>query len=473
LHDGIIEASARAHECRFCGGKPVQVRVISTAAGDEAGATNAISRRGLIRNAGIMAAALASKPAWGRILGANDRINVAVIGLGARGSDHLDLLKQHIANKPDVEVVALCDVYQKRIGLASAKFPNAKTYVHHQELLQRSDVDAVFVATPDHWHAPITLEAMEGGKDVYVEKPMTHTVEEGKIVAHRARELKRVVQVGVQGLSWNRWHKIREIVHSGMIGQVVEVEGTYSRNAPGGDWNEGPWWSIDPAAGPDATGDNHIDWKQWLGQAPQREFDADRFFRFRKYWDYSGGIATDLHYHVIAPFHMAVANEFPTRVVGMGGLWVYTDQREVPDTFLTASDFPGKWSMTVQSSQVNENGPRMVIRGTKATINLSDEWEGPPSRQYDYADIIPESPFAEEFAKKYGQSELRIDGVGNEGDLKHVDNFFDCMRSRQLPNCNADIGFKVLISTDLSVRSYRQGKMYYFDAEQEKVVEKS
>ena len=434
--------------------------------------TDSLSRRGMLQRVGAITTSLAARPAWGRVLGANDRINVAVIGLGARGTDHMDLLKQHRENKADIEVVALCDVYEKRVRMASAKFPGAKTYTHHEDLLQRSDIDAVFIATPDHWHAPITLAALDSGKDVYVEKPMTHTVEEGKAVAHRARDLKRIVQVGVQGLSWRRWHKMHEIIQSGMIGQVVEVEGTYSRNAPGGDWNGGPFWSIDPAAGPNASGDNHIDWKQWLGSAPQMDFNADRFFRFRKYWDYSGGIATDLHYHVVAPFYRAVANEFPTRVVGMGGKWVYNDGREVPDTFLTAADYPSKWSLTVQSSQVNENGPRTVIRGTKATINLSDEWEGPPSRQYDYADIVPESPFAAEFAKKYQQSELRIDNVGNEGDLKHFDNFFDCVRSRQQPNCNADLGFKALVATDLSVRSYRNGRMYYFDAEQEKVVER-
>ena len=434
--------------------------------------TDSLSRRGMLQRVGAITTSLAARPAWGRVLGANDRINVAVIGLGARGTDHMDLLKQHRENKADIEVVALCDVYEKRVRMASAKFPGAKTYTHHEDLLQRSDIDAVFIATPDHWHAPITLAALDSGKDVYVEKPMTHTVEEGKAVAHRARDLKRIVQVGVQGLSWRRWHKMHEIIQSGMIGQVVEVEGTYSRNAPGGDWNGGSFWSIDPAAGPNASGDNHIDWKQWLGSAPQMDFNADRFFRFRKYWDYSGGIATDLHYHVVAPFYRAVANEFPTRVVGMGGKWVYNDGREVPDTFLTAADYPSKWSLTVQSSQVNENGPRTVIRGTKATINLSDEWEGPPSRQYDYADIVPESPFAAEFAKKYQQSELRIDNVGNEGDLKHFDNFFDCVRSRQQPNCNADLGFKALVATDLSVRSYRNGRMYYFDAEQEKVVER-
>ena len=431
------------------------------------------SRRSFLKNTGIAVAALAARPAWPKVIGANDRINVAVIGLGARGSEHLNLLLEHRANKPDIEIVALCDVYQKRLSMASKKAPGAKTYVHHQEVLQRSDIDAIFTATPDHWHAPITLAAMESGKDVYVEKPMTHTVEEGKVVAHRAKELKRVVQVGVQGLSWNRWPKVREIIRSGMIGQVVEVEGTYSRNAPGGDWNSGEFWSIDPAAGPDAAGDEHIDWEQWIGSAPHRSFDADRFFRFRKYWDYSGGIATDLHYHVVAPLTMAVAEEFPTRVSGMGGKWVYDDKREVPDTFLTAADYPSKWSLTVESSQVNENGPRTMIRGTKATIHLSDEWEGPPSRQYSYADIIPESSYVDDFVKQNHDSMVRIDGVGNEGDLKHVDNFLDCVRTRKQPNCHADLGYKTLIATDLSVRSYRNGKMYYFDSEKEVVTEKT
>jgi predicted dehydrogenase len=447
------------------------MRFHSGPSADDKTTPGSVSRREFLRNTGLMTAALASRPAWSNIIGANDRINVAVIGLGARGSEHLNLLLEHRANKPDIEIVALCDVYQKRLNMASRKAPGAKTYVHHQEILQRTDIDAIFTATPDHWHAPITLAAMESGKDVYVEKPMTHTVEQGKVVAHRARELKRVVQVGVQGLSWNRWHKIREIIQSGMIGQVIEVEGTYSRNAPGGDWNSGEWWSIDPAAGPNAAGEEHIDWEQWIGDAPHRAFDADRFFRFRKYWDYSGGIATDLHYHVVAPFNLAVADEFPTRVSGMGGQWVYNDGREVPDTFLTAADYPGKWSLTVQSAQVNENGPATMIRGTKATIHLSDEWEGPPSRQYTYADIVPESPYVEEFAKKYHDSIVRIDGVGNEGDLKHFDNFLDCVRTRQQPNCHADLGYRTLIATDLSVRSYRNGKMYYFDPDKEVVVE--
>lgn len=411
----------------------------------------------------MMAAASA-----GRVLGANDRINIGVVGLGGRGNWLLDLVLKHRAARADVEVVALAEVYQKRLGDALEKVPGARGYVHHQELLGRSDVDAVFIATPDHWHAPITLEALARGKDVYVEKPMTHTVEEAAKVAKKVKETGRVLQVGVQGTSWSRWHKIRDMVAAGTLGHVVAVQGTYSRNDPDGDWN----WPIDAGAGPEAKGEKHIDWKQWLGPATERAFDADRFFRFRKYWDYSGGIATDLHYHIVAPFHVALENEHPVRVAGMGGLWVYKDGREVPDTFLTAADYPGKYSMTVQSSQVNSIGPVMLLRGTKATLHLGDEWEGPKGRDVETGTLVAEPPFAKEFAAKHGAEQVVIEGVGNEGDLKHVDNFLECVRSRKQPNCHADLGWKVMTAIDLSVRSYRDGKMFYYDAQRERVLDR-
>jgi predicted dehydrogenase len=415
-----------------------------------------LTRRNFVHGVAGVSAALATR---GRILGANDRINAAVIGLGGRGSNLLDMALRRAGEKNDVTVAALCDVYQARLSRAAEKAPDAKQYTHHQELLGRKDIDAVLIATPDHWHAPITLMALDHGCDVYCEKPMTHTTEEAAQVAAKARETKRVMQVGVQALSWARWHKIRDLIQAGMIGKVVAMQGTYSRNNPDGDWN----WPIDPGAGPDAAGDSHIDWQQWLGTAPQHPFDADRFFRFRKYWDYSGGIATDLHYHIVAPFHLAVENEHPVRVSGMGGLWVYNDGREVPDTFMTAADYPGKYSMLVQSSQVNEIGPQMRIRGTHATIHLGDEWEGPQGRTTSTARIVPETPFLEEFHKKWGQDEILIDHVGNEGDQKHMENFFDCVRSRQQPNCPPDLGHKVMTSIALSVRSYRENRMFVVD----------
>jgi predicted dehydrogenase len=415
-----------------------------------------ITRRNFINSAAGVSAALATR---GRILGANDRINTAIIGLGARGSYHLQMALHRAAEKNDITVVALCDVYQARLTKAAKKAPEAKQYTHHEELLDRKDIDAVMIATPDHWHAPITMMALDAGRDVYCEKPVTHTLEEAAKVSAKVRDSKRVMQVGVQALSWNRWHKIREIVHDGTIGQVVAVQGTYSRNDPKGDWN----WPIDPGAGPDAAGDLHIDWKQWLGPAPQRPFDADRFFRFRKYWDYSGGIATDLHYHIVAPFHLALENDHPFRVSGGGGLWVYNDGREVPDTFLTAADYPGKYNLMVQSSQVNEMGPLMMLRGTHATIHLGDEWEGPQGRNTSIARIVPETPYRDEFKKKWGKDEIVVENVGNEGDQKHVDNFFDCVRSRQQPTCPADMGYKVMTAIDLSVRSYRENKTFTVD----------
>src|SRR5450755_3531214 len=259
-------------------------------------ANSAATRRDFLKCSLAGAGVLAS----GRAMGANDRINVGVIGLGGRGSYLLDMVLHRVAEKSDVQVAALCDPYQARLNKAAAKVPGAKTYAHHQELLQHPGLNAVTIATPDHWHAPIALAALDRGLEVYCEKPMTHTLEEARVVRDRVREKNRIMQVGVQALSWDRWHKIRDVVQAGTLGKVVAVQGTYSRNNQSGDWN----WKIDPAAGPDGKDDLHIDWKQWLGNAPERPFDADRFFRFRKYWDYSGGIATDLHYHIVAPFHL-------------------------------------------------------------------------------------------------------------------------------------------------------------------------
>lgn len=425
-------------------------------------ANSAATRRDFLKCSLAGAGVLAS----GRAMGANDRINVGMIGLGGRGSYLFDMVLHRVAEKSDVQVAALCDPYQARLSKAATKVPAAKTYTHHQELLAHPGLNAVVIATPDHWHAPITLAALDRGLEVYCEKPMTHTLEEARVVRDRVREKNRIMQVGVQALSWDRWHKIRDVVQAGTLGKVVAVQGTYSRNNQSGDWN----WKIDPAAGPDGKDDLHIDWKQWLGNAPERPFDADRFFRFRKYWDYSGGIATDLHYHIVAPFHLALENEHPSRISGMGGLWVYNDGRETPDTFLTAADYPGKYSLMVQSSQVNEIGPTMMIRGTHATMHLGDEWEGPQGRNVNTARVVPETPFRREFRSKWSKDELVLEGVGNEGDQKHVDNFFDCIRTRQKPNCDADLGYKVMTAIDLSVRSYRQSKVFLFDPRAERIT---
>ena len=246
-----------------------------------------ITRREFLDTMAVGAAGLAvgsTAKSYAQILGANDRLNFAVIGLHSRGYAHLSALA---ANSKTSRIAWICDVEsnfmdkfgaeaQKELGYAP------KTEGDFRRILERKDIDAISIATPDHWHAPIALAAIAAGKDVYLEKPMTHTLDEARQVFERARDSKRIVQVGVQGTSWTRWHKVREMVESGMLGQVVAAQGTYSRNNPDGDWN----WDIDPEAGPQGKGDNYIDWQQWIGAAPGRAFDADRFFRFRKYWDY-------------------------------------------------------------------------------------------------------------------------------------------------------------------------------------------
>ncbi|MBI1387748.1 MAG: gfo/Idh/MocA family oxidoreductase [bacterium] len=416
------------------------------------------ARRAFLQSAAVSIAAVSAD----RVLGANDRLQAGFIGLGGRGSWLHRMVMRRAEEHNDVAIVALCDVYARRLAQAKERTPEAQTYVHHPELLRREGLDVVFIATPDHWHAPITLAAMQQGLDVYCEKPMTHTWEEARQVVHAAQKQKRILQIGVQALSWTKWHKAKELVDQGMVGKVVCCQGTYSRNAPGGDWN----WPIDPAAGPDGKGDDYIDWKHWLGSAPAHKFDPDRFFRFRKYWDYSGGIATDLHYHTVAPFHLAVKNEHPSRVAGMGGIWIHNDGRETPDTFLTAADYPTKWSLTVQSSQANAVGPRTLIRGEKATLYCGADWEG---ESYGLLRVVAEEPFKDEFKQKWGKEEIVVPDIQDEGDEKHVANFIECVRSRRQTNCNPDIAFTTMTAIALSVRGCREGKVFYCDGEKEAI----
>src|ERR1700726_893578 len=207
--------------------------------------------------------------------------NGRVIGVGGRGAYVAREFQAYgDKNNNACQIVAVCDVYEKRKRLAAEHF-KAKGYLDYREVLNRSDIDAVIVATPDHWHAKIALDAMDHGKDVYLEKPMCHTNEEIKQLVNTVKETKRVLQVGSQTTSGDQWWKARKAIADGMIGQMIMSQGSYHRNSIGGEWNDG--WPIDAEAGPEAKGENYIDWKTWLGPAPKRSYDGDRFFRFRKY----------------------------------------------------------------------------------------------------------------------------------------------------------------------------------------------
>ncbi len=406
-------------------------------------------------------------PASARQLGANDRINTAHVGVGGQGTGLLRQVVKRAEGEGGVKVVAVCDLYTRRMNRAKelAGLDDSGTYHDYRELLQRDDIDVVFIATPDHWHAPIAIAAMKSGRDIYLEKPMTRTVEEAKAVYEASIKYNRIHQGGASGASSPWCWEARSAIADGLIGKVIWAQTSYSRNNPNGEWN----WSIDKDAGPTGSGDDFVDWKMWLGSAKKRDWSPDRFFRFRKFWDYSGGIATDLMYHRLTPLHIAWGEGFPKRAVGTGGNWFCSniidpttqkpDVREVPDTFILSADYWAGHSVNIPSSMANDTGVPTIIRGNKA-----DLYEERRSIR-----IVPQSPFREEFKKKYGKEEMIIETQQRED---HMGNFFACVRSREQPTLNALTAYQVMCTIGMSVESYKSARHLFFDEKKQKVTTK-
>jgi predicted dehydrogenase len=405
----------------------------------------------------------------GRVIGANDRINVGVIGTGGRGRYVASVFAKVGEKNNSCQIVGVCDVYEKRKRENAEKF-KCDGYLDYREVIGRSDVDAVLIATPDHWHAKIALEAMDHGKDVYLEKPMCHTNEEIKQLVNTVKETKRVLQVGSQTTSGDQWWKARKAIADGMIGQMIMSQGSYHRNSIGGEWNDG--WPIDAEAGPDGKGDNYIDWKTWLGPAPKRAYDGDRFFRFRKYWDYSGGIATDLFYHVVAPLQICWGQaQFPTRVSGTGGIYVFKDEREVPDTFNLVADYAAGHSLVLSSSMANSHHIPGLIRGHEGTIIMVEN--GQFESRADYITVIPELRFDREtrerttlkpeYMAKFGKEPIKIPVDPADMMTSHVENFLSCVRSREKPHLDVETGARAQAVINLAVQSYREGHVLFWD----------
>ncbi|MFY9609042.1 MAG: Gfo/Idh/MocA family oxidoreductase [Blastocatellia bacterium] len=425
-----------------------------------------INRRNFVKTAVTAGAGLGalgrSASVNARVIGANDRINLAVIGVGGRGRGLLEwAMKTGEQPATLAKLVAVSDVYGKRLNQAKERAA-CDGYLDYREILARQDIDAVIIATPDHWHARMAIEALDRGKDVYLEKPMTRTVEEAKRVYEKARQSGRVFQVGSQTTSSDQWWKARKAIQEGMIGRLIMSQGSYHRNSTQGEWN----WTINPAAGPDGKGDDFIDWKMWLGDAPRHPYNADRFFRFRKYWDYSGGIATDLFYHVMAPLNICWGEaQFPYRVMASGGIYIFKDEREVPDTFMLTADYSQGHSVVLSSSMANETHIPGLIRGHEGTIMMV-----PGGRFEDKVDSIsvtPERIVKLKWEEKYGATEIKLSCEPRED---HMQNFLRCVRTREKPVLDALTAYKAMVTIGMSVQSYREGRVLYFDERKQKVV---
>jgi predicted dehydrogenase len=420
------------------------------------------SRREFIKSSTLVTAGALAFPAssYAGIAGANDRIRIAVIGCGGMGTGHLGSLVKR-SDADNIQVVAVSDVYQRRLTRAKS-ICKGDGYLDYRKLLERKDIDAVLIATPDHWHAKISTDAMDSGKHVYVEKPMTHTVEQAIQLRNAVRRTGKVLQVGPNATASDSYWQAHEAVKAGRIGKVTWAHGSYNRNARICLFNEHQ--KIDPTAGPGKAGEDFIDWDMWLGHkwglARKIPWNPEHFFRFRKYWPYNGGVATDLLYHKLAPLLIAIAGpngEYPSRVNASGGLYIEKDGRDIPDTFLMTADYPSEWSLFLVSTLTNDAGIPDRIYGKHGTMELGGE----PLLKFN-------GDFKEEFkAKNDGKEEARL-AVKPRRDLEG--NFIDVLRGKDKLACNADLGCATMVAIKMAVESYRQKKTMLWDVKRERVV---
>lgn len=433
------------------------------------------SRREFIKKTATAAAALAATPLLrptvygqapspGKVLGANDRINVGFIGVGGQGMNaHVNISSKN-ASANNISQVAVCDVWSKRVANAKAFIEkagtgaNVATYGDYRQLLERKDIDAVVIATHDPIHAAASIGAMESGKHVYCEKPLTRYLGEAFEVHDVVKKTGKILQVGSQGTSAAAWHKAAEMINAGKIGQLVWAQGYYCRNNPKGEWN----YPIDP----DATAAT-VDWEKWLGPVKKRgKFDADHYFRWRKYYPYCAGLLGDLMPHRLHPLMLAMGKlEFPARVVSLGTKNVGTDkkftpptyERDVPEHVELLAEFPSGVSLMLACSTVNARSPGFALYGHHATLEVGTSGER--------LELKPEKEFADEVDPETVEGLKPTEDIG-----AHHANWFDSIRNNKQPNCGIDLAVRVQTVITLAEMSQRLGIACNFDAKTRKVT---
>ncbi len=434
------------------------------------------TRRDFIRKTATVAAAAAAAPLFktpvygqgqapapGSVVGANNRISVGFIGVGAQGFDaHVKLLTAK-ATENNVAELAVCDVWPKRANAAKdhieSKSAGAKveTFGDYRKLLERKDIDAVIIATHDPIHGPATLAALDAGKHVYCEKPMTRYLGEALAVADAVKRTGKILQVGSQGCSGQGWHKAADMIQAGKIGQLVWAQGYYCRNNPKGEWN----YTIDPEAKADV-----IDWEKWLGQVHKRiPFNADHYFRWRKYYPYCAGMLGDLLPHRLHPLMLATGKpEFPSRVLCLGTHSIHTDkntpgtpERDVPEHLELLAEFPSGFSITAVCSTVNARSPGFAIYGHHATLEIGGTGER--------LQLIPEKDYADEIDPE------TIAGLPPSEDIPtHHKNWLDAIRANKQPNCGIDLAIRAQTVITLAEMSDRLKTACLFDEQSRKIT---
>jgi len=432
-----------------------------------------LSRRQFMERSmsGAAAASLAwGAPALGRTASPNETVTVGLIGAGIRGLEQMQAI---LAVKANVAVV--CDLYDGHFRRAQEIQANTPTTREYREVLERKDIDAVAIATSDHWHAAIAIDAMRAGKDVYCEKPMTHTIPQALEVAKVAKETGRLVQVGSQSLSMESTQKGKAWVDGGEIGNIAMVQCEIYRPDPVGAWK----YPVPPDATPQT-----VDWDRFLGHAPKRPFDAARFFQFRNWWDYGTGIAGDEYVHLLSRVHYLMNVQYPVSAVANGGIYKWTGDREVPDVHNTLYDY-GKFQVVVMANLVCnfEGGEIVRFFGDKGTVVLTEESASLLPYDVEWSYMYPLESWPKDtrgpFIAAHKDDPLADIGTYRmqphrkpqnmmqraEGTEDHFRNFFDCIKTRQQPVEHVEFGCGTSVACHMANISYLKKRRVCWDAE--------
>jgi len=410
------------------------------------------TRRQFVR--ATAAAGAATAMSRRRVLGANERVGVGLIGSGGRGA----AVWQRFLKEADVNPVAVCDVYEPFLRKAAAAATSSvAAYKDFRQLLDRKEVEAVIVATPDHWHALQTVAACQAGKDVYVEKPLSLTVREGRLMTEAARKQGRIVQTGSQQRSGSHYARAVKLVQEGAIGEVHKISAGFTRNVTPG------FVARELKAG--LTAD--LDWEMWLGPAPSVPFDPMRcIYHFRWFWNYSGGQMTNFGAHDLDIARWALGAKGPATVAGFGGRYAIRDGGETPDVQEVIYDFPdasvggGKGcilSWTTREIGSSRSEP-LIFHGTKGTLAISrrgfkvapEVWKADP--QNEKAAMEP------------------MEEPGTDLDTPHVRNFLDCVKSRSRPVADVEEGHLTATLCHLGNIATRLGRSLRWDADEEQFI---
>ena len=415
--------------------------------------------------AGVAATPLFRKPVYGQdqapsanVAGANNRIQVAIVGVGfGIGQNHLVGIQEKAAENNTV-ITAASDVFNKRRDFAKTKanLKDADVYDDYRKMLERKDIDAVLIATHDPWHAQITLDSLDSGRHVYCEKPLTRYLGEAFQVYDKAKSSGKIFQIGSQGCSAGGYQKCADLVKAGKIGPLVWAQAWYSRNSLNGEWN----YLVEN----ESTAAN-IDWERWLGPVKQRDpFSPQQFHRWRKYYRYCAGPLGDLAPHRLHPLMLATGNpEFPTRVVSLSTSNVHIDrnvagtpERETPEHAQLLAEFPSGYVMMVTCCTVNASTPGLSLYGHKANLEI----DASASK----VSLVPQREFGDEIDPE------NFAGLQPEEIRVHEKNWFDCIRSGKAPNADIELAIRVQTVISLAEMSDRLKIACLFDEKTRKVT---